>query len=346
MALDDYDQIVLDAAQRHKVDPRLLKAMLSVESGGDPGAVGPPVKLKNGQVVNARGVMQFLPDTAAEYKVDPADPKSSIIGGANYLSDLLNQYGTPEAALNHYSGGGGESYTRKVLDAYKTVNLPGMSAAALGAVPATPPWDPSTIPATPGNFQQREPGLFGNPGVPGRPTPGWQQQNLVPVPVYGSNQPVMVNRLVANSVAGFLGNLADIGYPLGDVQGYNLRANRNDPRSVSAHGYGTAFDVNPLANPNASTQTNLPPQTRDLANAWGLKWGMDFAGTKDPMHFEWMGVDPTAGIDYRSGRAMPLVRADQAPPAAVAPPPASTPPQGWSRQVPEVPMGWSDMSQY
>lgn len=123
MAINDYDPLILGAAKQYDIDPRLLKGVMAVENAtGDPNLVNP----KSG----AAGLMQFIPPTAQERKVDPYDPHSAVYGAASYISDLLDQWGSPEAALAHYSGRS-PGYADAVLKAYHTVTLPGM--------PATPP---------------------------------------------------------------------------------------------------------------------------------------------------------------------------------------------------------------
>lgn len=63
------------------------------------------------------------------------------------------------------------------------------------------------------------------------------------------------------------------------------RPNANNPGQMSKHAHGMAIDINPASNPNRSTQTDLPPNTADLAKKWGLGWGMNWKSVKDPMHF-------------------------------------------------------------
>lgn len=116
MAIDDYDNLIVGASNQYQVDPQLLKAVMSVESSGNPAAYN--------RSSGATGLMQFIPSTAREQGVLPTDPVSSVYGGAAYLSQLLNQYGNVDAALQHYSGGGGAPYAKKILDAYRTVTPP------------------------------------------------------------------------------------------------------------------------------------------------------------------------------------------------------------------------------
>lgn len=75
-----------------------------------------------------------------------------------------------------------------------------------------------------------------------------------------------------------------------DDWGYNYRINRN-ANNLSCHSSGTAIDYNATRHPNGSAGTFTPEQTRNiraiLAEAGGVvRWGGDFRGTKDEMHFE------------------------------------------------------------
>lgn len=81
------------------VKPSVLYAMMLAESSGNPNAVSP---------VGAKGLMQFMPDTAAGYGVDVNDPHSSIIGATKYMKDLLNMFGNDyEKAVAAYNWGEG-----------------------------------------------------------------------------------------------------------------------------------------------------------------------------------------------------------------------------------------------
>jgi hypothetical protein len=76
-----------------------------------------------------------------------------------------------------------------------------------------------------------------------------------------------------------------------DDWGYAYRKNRN-ANNLSCHASGTAFDWNATRHPNGKrgTFTTTQVQTihdicdRELAGV--VKWGGDFSGTKDEMHFE------------------------------------------------------------
>jgi soluble lytic murein transglycosylase-like protein len=121
-----YDGLIDAAAREHDVDPKLVKAVMLVESGFNPGAVS-----KKG----ARGLMQLMPQTAAENGVrDVHDPAQNIAGGVRYLSQLLLDfrgdlvkslaaYNAGEAAVARYDGvppyDETQLYVRKTMAAYR-----------------------------------------------------------------------------------------------------------------------------------------------------------------------------------------------------------------------------------
>jgi transglycosylase-like protein with SLT domain/uncharacterized protein DUF4124 len=80
-----YDSLIRAASTRHGVDPRLVDAVVRVESGGNPRAVSPK---------GALGLMQLMPASAARLGVRNAfDPEQNIDGGVRYLRDLLQRFG-------------------------------------------------------------------------------------------------------------------------------------------------------------------------------------------------------------------------------------------------------------
>lgn len=90
---------IQQAAQKTGVDPSLIEAVMSAESGGNVGA--PSSK-------GAIGLMQLMPDTAQELGVDPTKPEQNVLGGAKYLAKLLKKYGgDEEKALAAYNAGPG-----------------------------------------------------------------------------------------------------------------------------------------------------------------------------------------------------------------------------------------------
>jgi Transglycosylase SLT domain len=92
------DRIVRDAAARHQVDPALVKAVISTESGWNPQAVS-----RKGAV----GLMQLIPGTAQRFGVgNPFDPAQNVEGGTTYLKALLDRYnGDLSKTLAAYNAG-------------------------------------------------------------------------------------------------------------------------------------------------------------------------------------------------------------------------------------------------
>ena len=121
----NYDRLIAEAAHTCRVDPKLVKSVMLIESAFDPRALS-----RKG----ARGLMQLMPETAARYGVrDAFDPIENISGGTRYLAYLLGLYGgdtartlaaynAGEAAVAKYSGIPPYSetlvYVRKGLAAY------------------------------------------------------------------------------------------------------------------------------------------------------------------------------------------------------------------------------------
>jgi len=95
-----YHSHIIAAARIYKLEPALLHAVISAESGYDPLARSPR---------GARGLMQLMPDTARRYGVDdPLNPEQNIYGGAAYLRDLLTRFGNDvKLALAAYNAGEG-----------------------------------------------------------------------------------------------------------------------------------------------------------------------------------------------------------------------------------------------
>lgn len=107
--LTPYDPLIEQYATRSEVPVELVRAVVQVESGFDPTARSS---------VGAMGLMQLMPETAAELGVaDPYDPADNLRGGITYLKQLLDQYdGNEEIALAAYNAGPGavERYGNRV----------------------------------------------------------------------------------------------------------------------------------------------------------------------------------------------------------------------------------------
>ena len=92
------DSIVSAASKRNNLDPDLVNSLILVESGFDPKAVSPK---------GARGLMQLMPQTAAQMGVQNAmDPAANVEGGTRYLGELLSRYHNDlSKALAAYNAG-------------------------------------------------------------------------------------------------------------------------------------------------------------------------------------------------------------------------------------------------
>lgn len=79
-----YEQFIVSAAVKHEADPFLLRVVGYMETRFNPAAIS-----KRG----ARGMMQFMPATAARYGLgDPHNPQAAIDAAARYLRDLAVRF--------------------------------------------------------------------------------------------------------------------------------------------------------------------------------------------------------------------------------------------------------------
>jgi soluble lytic murein transglycosylase-like protein len=86
------------AATQYNVPASVLYGVAAQESGFNQNAVSP---------AGAIGVMQLMPSTAAGLGVDPNNIQQNIDGGAQYLSQLFQQFGSWVLALAAYNAGPG-----------------------------------------------------------------------------------------------------------------------------------------------------------------------------------------------------------------------------------------------
>ena len=92
-----YAEAVGSAAERHGLDPKLLHALVVVESAYRPQAKSP---------AGAVGLTQLMPGTAAELGVvDRKDALASLQGGAAYLAEQVVRFGDIRLALAAYNAG-------------------------------------------------------------------------------------------------------------------------------------------------------------------------------------------------------------------------------------------------
>jgi soluble lytic murein transglycosylase-like protein len=139
--------LIESAAKARQLPAKLLRAVIEQESGFHACAVS-----EHG----AQGLMQLMPATAEQYKVQDAfDPKENISAGAAFLRALLDKYkGDLPLALSAYNAGPEmvdkisaipdvpetRAYVEAIVDKVgtKKIELPAMPGEAAKAPAAAP----------------------------------------------------------------------------------------------------------------------------------------------------------------------------------------------------------------
>lgn len=65
----------------------------------------------------ALGIAQFMPQTAAQFGIDPLDPPAAIDAAGKYLAQLFSQFGSWSLALAAYNFGPGNVAKHGLVDA-------------------------------------------------------------------------------------------------------------------------------------------------------------------------------------------------------------------------------------
>ncbi len=109
---DGVEKIVREAADRHRVDPALVRAVIETESNWNPKAYS-----RKG----AGGLMQLIPTTAQRYGAyDVFNPQQNIDAGVKHLKWLLERYnGNLDLALAAYNAGEGAVDRAHGIPAYR-----------------------------------------------------------------------------------------------------------------------------------------------------------------------------------------------------------------------------------
>jgi soluble lytic murein transglycosylase-like protein len=139
------DSIIDRVSSHYQVDPKLVHAVIRVESNYDPSAVSSK---------GAMGLMQLIPATAHRFGVrNPFDPSQNIQGGVSYLKYLLDLFGgNLPLSLAAYNAGeervirsGGvpnipetEHYVRAITHLYHSKNIGSAAAAASATAQIVP----------------------------------------------------------------------------------------------------------------------------------------------------------------------------------------------------------------
>lgn len=103
-----------ETAESYGISPKLVKAIIEVESGGNANAIG-----DNG---NSLGLMQIQPRYHAQRLKEGEsllDPKVNVRVGCEILSELMDKYGTFDEVLTAYNCGhdtGSREYANRVYE--------------------------------------------------------------------------------------------------------------------------------------------------------------------------------------------------------------------------------------
>lgn len=123
------EPLIVESARRYGIDPRILRSVCFTESRFRLDVVSPK---------GARGLMQFMPETAARYGLkNPYDPRAAIDAAAHYLRDLLIRFdGRLDLALAAYNAGEGTVESFKTgrplrLASGKIINARGLITGGL-----------------------------------------------------------------------------------------------------------------------------------------------------------------------------------------------------------------------
>lgn len=104
-------QQAIKVARQNGVPVPLFLALVHQESRWDPGA-------RSG--AGAQGLTQLMPGTAGGLGVrDPFDPLQNLTGGAKYLREQLDQFGTAPLALSAYNSGPGGAESSGLVEAFR-----------------------------------------------------------------------------------------------------------------------------------------------------------------------------------------------------------------------------------
>ena len=157
----DYRALAAQIAQQEGVPTDLFLRLVNQESGFQPDVTSS---------AGAYGLTQLMPGTAGDLGVDPRDPVQNLTGGARYLRQQLDRFGTPELALAAYNAGPGnvskyggippfeetQNYVRAILGGSAPAQVSTMGASMPNNMPQ------GLLGAQPEQPQQQQSGFWNN----------------------------------------------------------------------------------------------------------------------------------------------------------------------------------------
>lgn len=134
-----------------------------------------------------------------------------------------------------------------------------------------------------------------SPGAPGSDSErAWRLEHLRKCSAVPVVRTLWVHRRVLPIMGALVLFLQRDGNKLGervDDWGYANRDIRGFPGQKSYHAWGLAIDVDATENPMGVRDTSFRHRrkVRRVCRLLGLRWGLDYTGRPDPMHFEFTG---------------------------------------------------------
>jgi hypothetical protein len=102
-----YEKSIVHDANFFNINPNLLRALACQESRWQQSALSP---------MGAIGIMQIMPDTGKHLGVNPKNTRENIFGGAKYIREMYDTFGSLEYAIAAYNCGPG-----RFMSSYKRV---------------------------------------------------------------------------------------------------------------------------------------------------------------------------------------------------------------------------------
>jgi len=111
---EQYQPLFINASQKYGVPANILMSLAQQESSYNPEAIGPETKWGK-----AKGMMQYIDDTAKGMGIDPMDPAQSVDAAAKQFKQRIDAgYSVEEAVMAHHAGDNREQWgpkTRKYV---------------------------------------------------------------------------------------------------------------------------------------------------------------------------------------------------------------------------------------